>query len=292
ALIVSVATAAVRLGHLESHPQWSANLQGLLDLAGYLACVENGRTFGTLAGDAGVGTHGGSEDHVALVCGVSAHLSAYAFAPIRSLGHVRVPDHWRFVVASSGVPAEKAGASMAAFNRLSREAAILLELWNESQAPAGSLGAAMTSDADAPRRLAGLVRDVAVTGCTAEMLARRLSHFIREDARVLDAMRAIDAADRAALGLLASASQADAEMLLENQLPETVALARAARALGAHAACSFGAGFGGSVWAVVEREAAEGFPARWLSGYRSPYLARAEAFVAQPGPPVTELTRR
>ena len=41
-------------------------------------------------------------------------------------------------------------------------------------------------------------------------------------------------------------------MLLGNQVPETIALARAALAHGAFAACSFGAGFGGSVWALVE----------------------------------------
>ena len=61
-------------------------------------------------------------------------------------------------------------------------------------------------------------------------------------------------------------------------MPETIALARAARSLGAFAACSFGAGFGGSVWALVEGDAA-GFAARWQPG----------AFVARPAPPVTAL---
>ena len=52
-----------------------------------------------------------------------------------------------------------------------------------------------------------------------------------------------------------------------------MALARAAREHGALAASSFGAGFGGSVWALVERAAAEDFATRW----------HQDAFVADPG---------
>jgi galactokinase len=77
---------------------------------------------------------------------------------------------------------------------------------------------------------------------------------------------------------MAGASQAEAKSLLDNQVPETVALARSARELGAFAACSFGAGFGGSVWALVDRDA-EAFARRWHAG----------AFVARPGPPFTPL---
>ena len=51
------------------------------DAAGYFACIENGMAFGSLAGDAGVGTHGGSEDHVAIVCGRADHASAWTYVP-------------------------------------------------------------------------------------------------------------------------------------------------------------------------------------------------------------------
>ena len=68
-------------------------------------------------------------------------------------------------------------------------------------------------------------------------------------------------------------------MLLGNQVPETIALARAALEHGAFAACSFGAGFGGSVWALVDGDA-DAFARRWDAG----------AFVARPGPPLTELS--
>ncbi len=50
---------------------------------------------------------------------------------------------------------------------------------------------------------------------------------------------------------MAERSQEAAERWLGNQIPETIALARLARHVGATAASAFGAGFGGSVWALV-----------------------------------------
>ena len=69
ALIVALAAALVRLARLEARAEWQANIASASDAAGYYACIENGMAFGSLEGDAGVGTHGGSEDHVAIVCG-------------------------------------------------------------------------------------------------------------------------------------------------------------------------------------------------------------------------------
>ena len=140
-----------------------------------------------------------------------------------------------------------------------------------------SLGAALCSGS--VETLRDLVRGSAIRQWPAGVLEQRLEHFIREDARVPDAVDAFGTADADRLSALAGASQAEAESLLGNQVPETVALARSARELGAFAACSFGAGFGGSVWALVDRDAEE-FARRWHAG----------AFVARPGPPLTELS--
>ena len=64
-----------------------------------------------------------------------------------------------------------------------------------------------------------------------------------------------------------------------------------ARECGALASSSFGAGFGGSVWALVERDAAVAFAAEWLRAYgrHYPSMAGLEWFVARPGPAVTEV---
>ncbi|MBA3296071.1 MAG: galactokinase [Acidobacteria bacterium] len=291
-LVVGVATALARLADLASRAEWQANIRGPLDAAGYFGCIENGSRFGALTGDDGVGTHGGSEDHTAILCATRGHVSAYAFMPVRHIASARVPNEWQFVIASSGVRAQKTGAAREAYNRLSRGTQILLELWRTHESSAPSLAAALAADTSAPERLIEAVRRSDISGWNATSLERRLAHFVREDARVPEALRAFQAADAAAIASIAAASQAEAETLLGNQVPETIALVRSALRLGAIAANGFGAGFGGSVWALVQRDAALGFGARWLDAYESPYAPRAVAFVAAPGPPLTELSSR
>jgi galactokinase len=116
-------------------------------------------------------------------------------------------------------------------------------------------------------------------GWKAADLHRRLDHFVREDARIPIAATAFRAGDAVTLRDLSLASQADAEALLGNQIEETVALAAAAHANGALAACSFGAGFGGSVWALVPIAGAVEFARAW----------HPDTFVARPGPPLLEV---
>ncbi|HVD91983.1 MAG TPA: galactokinase family protein [Vicinamibacterales bacterium] len=279
ALVVAMSAALVQVAGIESRPEWQAHIRSPIDTAGYFACIENGMAFGTLLGDAGVGTHGGSEDHAAILAGRPGELSAFAFVPMRHLADVRVPDDWRFVLAPSVVRSSKTGAEQDAYNRLARGAQALLELWNADGRRASSIASAIASDPAAANLLRDRVRASAIGGWSAEALEKRLDHFIREDARAPQALDAFRAVDAARLGELAAGSQADAEELLGNQVPETSELARSARAHGAFASCSFGAGFGGSVWALVARDEAASFAARW-----SP-----SAFVAAPGPPLTAL---
>jgi galactokinase len=279
ALMISIATALVRIGGLESREEWQSNIRSPLDAAGYYACIENGSSFGSLPGDSGVGTFGGSEDHAAILTGQPGRLSAFRFVPMRPEATCTVPGDWQFVLASSGVPSEKTGSAKEKYNRLSRGTRTLLEIWNREEAPATSLGAALASRPDAAATLREIVRHQAVPDWTPEALIKRLDHFVREDARVPAALAAFDTTDAVSLGALANGSQEDAETLLENQVPATSNLARSARELGAIGACGFGAGFGGSVWALVERDAAAEFASRWTP----------HAFVALPGPAVLEL---
>ena len=67
ALIVAVATALIRRAALETRDEWRAAIRSPDDLSDYLGAMENGQSFRSLAGDSGVGTHGGSEDHTAIV---------------------------------------------------------------------------------------------------------------------------------------------------------------------------------------------------------------------------------
>ena len=80
--------------------------------------------------------------------------------------------------------------------------------------------------------------------------------------------------------------------LLRNQVPETVALVRTARDHGALAASAFGAGFGGSVWALVDGRTPTLFLDRWQNAYRAacPLAApRSRFFLTRPGPAVIRL---
>jgi galactokinase len=289
ALIVAVASALVRLARIEERSEWQANVTGPVEAAGYYACIENGMAFGSLDGDAGVGTHGGSEDHIAIVCGRQDLAAAWRFVPPVHLADVRLPEAWRFVIASSGVAARKTGEARDSYNSLSLAVRTLLEIWNAHEAAAPSLYAAVTSSPDAAARLRTRLHQHPAAASLD--LTARLTQFTNEDARVADAVRAMREGDAGRLATLAQESHHDAEQLLRNQTPETSALVEIARHLGAFAASSFGAGFGGSVWALVAREKATSLLSRWLSEYRSRFPGReAAAFEARLGPGLTWLT--
>jgi galactokinase len=291
ALVVGTASSLVELAQLRDRLEWQVNVPDPLAAAGYYACIENGRTFAGLAGTAGVGTHGGSEDHAAMICGEAATLSAYAFVPMRRIDAVRLPPAWSFAIASSGVAAEKTGSALAAYNRLSEGATRLLDIWNAAETPRPSLADALASAPSAAGRLRSLASASGSLEWTAEALEARLRHFIAEDARVPAAVQAFRTADASQIAGLAASSHADAEQLLGNQVVETTSLVSLALGQGAIASRSFGAGFGGSVWAVVERGRAAAFAGEWLAAYRRrhPAAERAVAFGVQPGPALVDL---
>jgi galactokinase len=285
ALVVGVATALQSLWNLTSRDEWRDNIQSPTDAPTYFASIENGATFRGLAGDSGVGTHGGSEDHAAMMLGRAGALSEFSFVPMVPLAVVPLPASWAVVVAASGVQAAKTGDARASYNRLSDGVGHLLRLWNAHEPAAVSLAAALSSSPSAASRLREVIATSAITAWPADALIRRLEHFQREDASVPEAIEALRATDTGALGELSAASQRDAAELLGNQVPETIALAAAARQCGAFAACSFGAGFGGSVWALVEAERASTLASSWIERYRQQHPGReAIAFAADPAP--------
>lgn len=211
ALVVAIAESLIACAGIEESEIWRQEIRSPEDRASYFGCVENGSAFGGLGGDAGVGTHGGSEDHAAIVIGRPGVLHQFAFAPLRVERVVPMPAAWTFVVATSGVEARKTGGAREAYNRLADPAL---------------------------------------------MTGARLEHFRAENARVAEAAEAFATGDIARIGELAAASQRDAERLLGNQVPETIALVAFALEHGAAAASSFGAGWGGSVWALVDEHRA------------------------------------
>ena len=292
AFITAVTLVLVDVNRLEAHPRFRAEVPDRLALAGYLGSVENGQAFGAFAGDRGVGTFGGSEDHTALLCSEADRLGHFAFCPVRRLASLPVPPGYIFVVAASGVTAAKTGNARERYNRASLQAAAILEQWRAGTGRSdATLEAAVTSSAGAVDELRALLKRERGAYPAADLL-RRLDHFLVENQQLVPAAAAaLAAGDLPAFGAAARESQRAAEDLLGNQVPETSTLARLAREQGAAAASAFGAGFGGSVWALVPVEEAERFAATWRTAYSTvagpSVLARAVFFVTAAGPPVS-----
>jgi galactokinase len=297
ALVVGVANALITLAGIDARPDFLAAITSRADLGGYFGSLENGLTFGPFPGDGGVGTFGGSEDQTAILCSRAGHLSSFTYMPVRHVADVAVPAPWIFVFASSGVAAEKAGRAQGLYNRASLGVRALMDLWRTHGGPLESLTQAITADPGVAARLDALIDAHPVDGWTAAELHTRLKHFSAEIPRVADAVAAFGRADADALGRLSAASHRDADQLLNNQLPETNALVAIARERGAFAASAFGAGFGGSVWALVDQNtlpmSAEEFGDQWLEGYRSQFpehAAKSSCFAARPGIGLTQIT--
>ncbi|GAA4908580.1 galactokinase family protein [Tessaracoccus lubricantis] len=287
ALVVAVALAVIDHNDIRERAEWKANIHDDIDLAGYMATMENGLTFGTLEGLRGVGTFGGSEDHTAMLCCHEGKLTEFTFCPIEEGTSVDLPAEWSFVVAVSGVLAEKTGSALESYNNASLRARELAEAWNDATGREDAvLADALASDEDA---LEGL-RAIAASD---EGLTKRLTAFVTEsEVAIPQAVKALQAGDFEAFGRAADLSQRNADEQLGNQIPETNRLQALARELGATASAGFGAGFGGSVWALVKTEGATAFADKWLAAYVAEYPKVAETastIVTRPGGPARRL---
>jgi galactokinase len=294
ALVVALFLALSDANGLEAHPAYTANIGGPEDLGGYLGSLENGRDFGALSGERGVGTFGGSEDQTSILCCRSGEIAQYAFCPVRHERSIPFEEDYRFVVASSGVASDKTGEVRERYNRLSLAASAILDLWNRSTGRQdASLFAALANGPDVPERLRRLLTLLPVAGFPPEYLVGRLEQFVEETTSIIPSVGDLLARGEYGLvGELVDRSQQLAETRLLNQVPETIALARSARELGAAASSAFGGGFGGSVWALVRAEGADAFRRRWAERYAEAFpgtTGESRFFVTRPGPAAVRL---
>jgi len=294
-LITSVAIVFALANDLSVHPNFRSAISSFEELSEYLGCIENGQSFGRLEGDRGVGTFGGSEDHAAMLCSSPGRIRHFAFGPVHLLRTLDVPAGHSFVVATSGIAAAKTGNAKERYNRASFLVREILDRWTAATGRSDrTLAIALASSPDASTAIDAILARLPSSDTPSDPLRRRLDHFRLENDRVIPAaIAALERADLRAFGLAVDESQRGAEQLLGNQVPETITLTRVAREQGAAAASSFGAGFGGSVWALVESDAAADFTARWQRRYREavpPQISDlAVFFPTAAGPPVTPL---
>lgn len=260
-------------------------------LAIWLAAAEMGGS---------VGTRGGAEDHTAILCAREGRIVRYGFASVdagsvgegsvgassvgvasaRFLGSTAVPEGWTFAVGASGVTADKGGAVQAHYNRLSDTAAQAARAWAAAESRFESrlsLGDALTAAGDPAELLDGVRRGARSLGVEPDPLVRRTRHFLGESALVNEAFDALDRADLESFSRAVERSVKLGDELLGNQVPETLGLTAAALELGASAASPFGAGFGGSVWALVWKPDAENFLAEWRARYTAVFGCRSGA---------------
>lgn len=287
ALLIATFEALSLANGLYERDDFRAALPGPLDVAAYLGSVESGRPFRAFGGEAGVGTSGGSQDHTAILASEAGRVIQVGYAPPRIEGSAALPRDTIFVIAVSGVAAEKTAGARESYNRAAALSAALLDLWRSITARADpTLFEAVTSSREASGRLREAIQSGAAKGFGRADLEARLDQFVDETLVLIPAaFDALAAGDLEGFGRAVDRSQRGAEIGLGNQIRETVDLARMARSLGAHAASAFGAGFGGSVWALVSRAEAGSFQAAWERAYRARHdRASARFFATEAGP--------
>ncbi len=215
-------------------------------------------------------------------------LSQYAFCPVRHERTVALPASWQFAIGVSGVVADKNAAARESYNRAAHAVDAIMQAWRAATGRADLwLADAVASSPDAPDRMRDILRTARAATLSPEDLLHRFEQFLAESAEIIPEVGdCLARGDVEGIGLLVDRSQRAAERWLGNQVEETVALARSARKLGAAAASAFGAGFGGSVWALVRAREAEEFIERWAREYRRAFPARAphsEFFLTRAG---------
>jgi galactokinase len=288
ALMIGVLLALVRANDLEADPSWQTQIRTPEDLAAYAATIENGRDFKDLTGEAGVGTAGGSEDHTAIFCSTADRLAQYSYLPTRLERTIVLDPELVFVVGGSGITASKIGNARDDYNRAALAIARILDRWRTMTGRQdASLADAVASAPGAADELRRAIVDLD------PLLVDRFDQFIEESTMLVPAgADQLAAGNLSAFGRTVARSQELAERLLRNQIPETSALARAAYECGAVAASAFGAGFGGSVWALAARRTAHAFVDRWQNAYAAAYplaAAKSSFFLTRPGPAVVQV---
>lgn len=117
---------------------WSAGFEELMEI------LPEGERF--------VGTRGGGMDHAAIMASREGHASLVSFQPM-AVRHVPIPRDWIFLVADSGVRAEKSGAARERYNAVRHSLAAAAHIASESARVAAAVAAMEADDAFAFGRI-------------------------------------------------------------------------------------------------------------------------------------------
>jgi galactokinase len=215
------------------------------------------------------GTRGGGMDQAVSMAARAGCAAKITFSPLR-LRHVPIPDEWLFVVADTGVRAEKSGAAQQAYNLRRQECEeAFSEVAEELVRRGGPTGP--------PRGYPQLLRAMGVRGALdvgGEVLEgnllRRFRHVVTEGQRVADAVEHLRSADLLDFGNLMDASHGSLRTdfhVSSSELDELVSLAKEGGAYGARLT---GAGFGGCIVALTDRVSVDGVLDTLVRDYYEP----------------------
>ena len=213
ALIIAIFLALDASTGLSDRDDFRRALPTRESLAAYLGSMESGRDFGALAGDRGIGTMSGSQDQAAILCSRPGALVQYAFCPLRSEGVIDLPANHSFVIASSGVIAEKSAGAQASYNAVAERAAAIVDLWNEHHGRSEiTLGDVISSSPDAVDGMRAVLRAARHARFGAQELGERFEQFVTEVTEIIPATaRALEDGELARVGELVAQSQRWAE---------------------------------------------------------------------------------
>jgi len=215
------------------------------------------------------GTRGGGMDQAISMCARVGHAARIDFHPLR-LKHVPVPEDWRFVVADTGVRAEKSGPAQAAYNRRRSECEEALKLVAPRLARARLTPRPPAGYAEMLRS----VPDDEVLAVGEEVLPdtlyKRFRHVVTENARVVEAQDLLLQADHPGFGTLMDESHGSLRSdyhVSSAELDELVAFAKEGGAAGARLT---GAGFGGCIVALADTDTVDDVVESLVCGYYEP----------------------
>ncbi len=214
-----------------------------------------------------VGMRCGIMDQYVSACGVAGNA---LLIDCRSLESRNVPiaPNLRLVIANSNVRHQHAGGEYNARREACEEGVRLLRPY---LGPIAALRDVTPADLERHRRI------------LPELVYRRCRHVVTENARVLEAERALKAGDFVACGKAMNASHASMRDDFEITCPEIDFLADfAQKQAGVYGSRMTGGGFGGCTVSLIEAEAVDRVRPLIIDAYRLVSGREADVFVCSP----------
>jgi len=215
------------------------------------------------------GTRGGGMDQAISVGGRVGHAARIAFAPLR-MRHIVVPGDWRFIVAHTGVRAEKSRHAREAYNQRRSECERALASVAERGLQSHLVPTAPQGYPDLLRMMGSQAAIAAATEVLPAPLLSRFRHVVSEAARVDQAADCLSRTDFSGFGALMDDSHCSLRTDYEVSSEELDDLVDIARDGGAAGARLTGAGFGGCIVALASSDTVDAVLAAIAEQYYQP----------------------